>query len=100
MTLVLLVLALTGCDPETEGKVRYKPVLLPVSLTVGPDGVAIEGETSFITPIGEFSIGAEYSCRRATEARSTCYSAIGRRARPGLTRCSRFRLAATSSRSL
>ncbi|MFC5921915.1 hypothetical protein [Micromonospora vulcania] len=58
---MLLVLALTGCDPETEGKVRYKPVLLPVSLTVGPDGVAIEGETSFITPIGEFSIGAEYS---------------------------------------
>ncbi|MFG1756312.1 hypothetical protein [Micromonospora echinofusca] len=59
--LALLVLVLAGCDPETEGKVRYKPVLLPVSLTVGPDGVAVEGETSFITPIGEFSIGAQYS---------------------------------------
>ncbi|MEU7677044.1 hypothetical protein AB0C42_19795 [Micromonospora taraxaci] len=61
MLLVLLVLALAGCDPEAEGKVRYKPVLLPVALTLGPDGVAVEGETSFITPIGEFSIGAEYS---------------------------------------
>ncbi|WP_119663995.1 hypothetical protein [Micromonospora endophytica] len=61
MMLVLLVLVLAGCDPEAEGKVRYKPVLLPVALTVGPDGVAVEGETSFITPIGEFSIGAEYS---------------------------------------
>ncbi|MEW2375671.1 hypothetical protein AB0883_06130 [Micromonospora sp. NPDC047812] len=59
--LLLLLLVLAGCDPETEGKVRYKPVLLPVSLTVGPDGVAVEGETSFVTPIGEFSIGAQYS---------------------------------------
>ncbi|MFF0720464.1 hypothetical protein [Micromonospora sp. NPDC003816] len=58
---MLLVLVLAGCDPEAEGKVRYKPVLLPVALTIGPDGVAVEGETSFINPIGEFSIGAEYS---------------------------------------
>lgn len=60
---LLLALVLAGCDPEGEGKakVRYKPALLPVALTVGPDGVAVEGETSIVTPIGEFSIGAEYS---------------------------------------
>ncbi|MFY1704442.1 MULTISPECIES: hypothetical protein [Micromonospora] len=62
MSLVLLCLVLTGCDPETSGKVRYKPVLLPVALTVGPNGVAVEGETpSVVTPIGEFSVGADYS---------------------------------------
>ncbi|SCF19049.1 hypothetical protein GA0070561_4119 [Micromonospora saelicesensis] len=60
---LLLALVLAGCDPEGEGKgkVKYKPALLPVALTVGPDGVAVEGETSIVTPIGEFSIGAEYS---------------------------------------
>ncbi|WP_431976365.1 hypothetical protein [Micromonospora haikouensis] len=60
---MLLALVLAGCDPEGEGKgkIRYKPALLPVALTVSPDGVAIEGETSIVTPIGEFSIGAEYS---------------------------------------
>ncbi|RGC70867.1 hypothetical protein C5N14_01865 [Micromonospora sp. MW-13] len=63
MVLILLALVVAGCDPETEGKgkLRYKPPLLPVALTLGPDGVAVEGETSFVTPIGEFSIGAEYS---------------------------------------
>lgn len=59
--LVLAALLLTGCGSETSGKVRYKPALLPVALTIGPDGVAVEGETSIVTPIGVFSIGAEYS---------------------------------------
>jgi len=60
---LLLVLVLAGCDAEGEGKakVRYKPALLPVALTISPDGVAVEGERSIVTPIGEFSIGAEYS---------------------------------------
>ncbi|KXK63570.1 hypothetical protein AWW66_02115 [Micromonospora rosaria] len=35
--------------------------MLPVALTVGPDGVAVEGDTGVVTPIGEFSIGAQYS---------------------------------------
>ena len=53
-----------GCNNNQESppklNVSYKPPLLPIRLVVNTDGnVYAEAEGSIVTPIGEFSIGAE-----------------------------------------
>jgi hypothetical protein len=50
----LITFFLSACSPYVE----YQPFLLPVKLMVSPNGTEIAGETSIITPIGEFTIGA------------------------------------------
>lgn len=38
----------------------YQPILLPVHFNVSASGISIGGNTSLVTPIGTFSIGASY----------------------------------------
>ena len=52
---------LTACNGNTEPEVGYKPSFLPIKFLVSPSGIKVSGESSIITPIGEFSIGASYS---------------------------------------
>lgn len=59
--LAVVTLFLPGaCGGSTSPEVTYKPELLPVTIEIGPDGITLRGDTSVITPIGEFSIGAKY----------------------------------------
>jgi hypothetical protein len=58
--LVAMVLTTAGCK-GTEVKTSYHPAFLPVKLEWGPSGMKVTGESSLVTPIGIFSIGAEYS---------------------------------------
>ncbi|HET9142006.1 hypothetical protein [Actinophytocola sp.] len=67
---IILLFALSpvaacGGSPDESGApepgVAYKPVLLPVKFSVTPQGVSITGDTSIVTPIGEFSINARYT---------------------------------------
>jgi hypothetical protein len=54
----IVVLILAGCSTS----VSYKPPLLPVKLVIDNAGnISVVGEVSFVTFIGEFSIGAEYT---------------------------------------
>ncbi|RJL32788.1 hypothetical protein D5H75_15105 [Bailinhaonella thermotolerans] len=58
--LAALVLAVSGCSAG-EVKGTYHPVLIPVKFEWSPSGVKVSGETSVVTPVGVFSIGAEYA---------------------------------------
>jgi hypothetical protein len=58
--LAAMVLSTAGCA-GADVKASYQPAFLPVKLEWGPQGVAVTGETSLVTPIGVFSIGAEYN---------------------------------------
>jgi len=50
-------------------KVEYKPPFIPAKLVIDNQGnVAIEGEASLVTPVGEFSIGAEYELKREEDS--------------------------------
>ncbi|MEU7892342.1 hypothetical protein AB0B45_05685 [Nonomuraea sp. NPDC049152] len=61
---VLLVIAvlvgISACS-DTEVKGSFRPAFLPVSLDWGPGGLKVSGQTSLVTPVGVFSIGAEYA---------------------------------------
>ncbi|MBB6349488.1 hypothetical protein FHU36_006033 [Nonomuraea muscovyensis] len=56
----LAIVASAGCAAG-EAKGSYKPALLPVKLEWDSSGVKVTGESSLVTPIGVFSIGAAYS---------------------------------------
>ncbi|MFB4281572.1 MULTISPECIES: hypothetical protein [unclassified Nonomuraea] len=58
--LAAMVLATAGCA-GTNVKASYHPAFLPVKLEWANGEVKLAGETSLVTPIGVFSIGAEYS---------------------------------------
>ncbi|WP_306207220.1 hypothetical protein [Actinoplanes sp. RD1] len=60
---LFLLLSLPACtdDPAVHPEVHFKPVLLPVKFTIGPDGVDVSGESTMVTPVGVFSINAKYS---------------------------------------
>jgi len=59
-SLLLVILILTGCSASgVEGS--YRPAFIPVKFTVNPSGdLQISGESSLVTPIGVFSVGAKY----------------------------------------
>jgi len=62
-------IVLSGCNNHRQNppkiKAAYKPPLLPVRLVIDADGnVYAEGDASIVTPIGEFSIGAELPIRQ------------------------------------
>jgi len=62
LTVFLLLSVLPACDPATgQPEAGYRPLFLPVKLVITPSGVSVSGQTSIITPIGEFSIGAKYA---------------------------------------
>jgi hypothetical protein len=58
---LVLLAALGGCGSGITPQASYKPELLPFKINVSASGIALEGDTSIITPIGEFSIGAQYA---------------------------------------
>lgn len=64
LCLVLILLITTVCAACSENNtgigVTYKPEFLPVHLSLSSSGVSIGGDTSLVTPIGTFSIGASY----------------------------------------
>lgn len=50
-----------GCE---KAAVSYRPPIVPVHFTVGGDGhISVGGDTSLVTPIGLFSVGAEYALK-------------------------------------
>jgi hypothetical protein len=58
----LIVATLSACSSgSTTPEVKYKPEFLPVELVIGPEGINVQGDARIVTPIGEFSIGANYS---------------------------------------
>ncbi|MGJ6962524.1 hypothetical protein ACSDR0_11505 [Streptosporangium sp. G11] len=59
-SLLLMILVLAGCSASgVEGS--YRPAFIPVKFTVNPSGdLQISGESSLVTPVGVFSIGAKY----------------------------------------
>ncbi|WP_157547789.1 hypothetical protein [Nonomuraea candida] len=58
--LVTVVLATAGCA-GTDVKASYHPAFLPVKIEWADGKVQLAGEASLVTPIGIFSIGAEYA---------------------------------------
>ena len=57
----LITVVCAACTENNPGaSVTYKPEFLPVHLSLSSSGVSIGGDTSLITPIGTFSIGASY----------------------------------------
>jgi hypothetical protein len=61
--IAIVVLSLTHWT--CRGKASYKPPLIPAKLVFDNYGaISVEGELSFFTLVGEFSIGAEYSLKR------------------------------------
>jgi hypothetical protein len=62
LALVVAILAVcAGCGSNFSAGVKYKPLYLPVTLSVGISGDTIEGNVSFASDIGQFSIGARYN---------------------------------------
>lgn len=63
LTLVLsLSVAACGANgSDVRPDVEYKPVLLPVKFVVDTDGVYVTGESSMVTPIGVFTLNANYN---------------------------------------
>jgi hypothetical protein len=49
-----------GCGGNIQPDVGYKPAFLPIQFDVSQSGITIGGDTSIVTPIGVFSIGAHY----------------------------------------
>jgi hypothetical protein len=62
--LITATVAITGCE-STQGS--YSPEFLPVTLTMGSNGVTVSGNRSIATPIGVFSIGASYALPSAND---------------------------------
>jgi hypothetical protein len=62
ITLVLLAsLIMVGC----RASVGYKPPIVPIRLIVDSErNVSIVGDATLLTPVGSFSIGAEYVLKR------------------------------------
>ncbi|WP_305783677.1 hypothetical protein [Symbioplanes lichenis] len=60
---LFFLLSATACsdDPSVHPEVDFKPALLPVKFTIGPNGVDVSGESTIVTPVGLFSINAKYS---------------------------------------
>lgn len=64
---VILTFLNTACGGSVRPGLNYQPVFLPVHLSVSSSGVAIGGDTSLVTPIGTFSIGASYLLPRQND---------------------------------
>ena len=61
MLLGFLSVVLAACVRFSVG---YQPPVVPVRVVVHDDGnITVEGSSEFITPVGTFSIGAEYSLK-------------------------------------
>lgn len=61
LAVIMLLALLTACGGVAKTEFSYKAPFLPFSLVFRPpDHWSISGDQSFATPIGEFSIGAEY----------------------------------------
>jgi len=63
LVLIIFMIILAACG-EGNGNVQgsYKPAFIPFKITYSPEGgVAVSGDQSIVTPLGEFSIGAKYS---------------------------------------
>lgn len=57
----LITIVCAACSENNPGiGVTYKPEFLPVHLSLNSSGVSIGGDSSLVTPIGTFSIGASY----------------------------------------
>ena len=56
----IFIVSCVACGSNVQARLSYKPAFLPVKLTVSSSGVSIGGDTSLVTPIGTFSIGASY----------------------------------------
>jgi len=62
LILLAALLPASACDQgTTEPSAGFKPILLPVKFSIGPQGVSVTGDSSIVTPIGEFSITARYT---------------------------------------
>ncbi|MET9336421.1 hypothetical protein [Nonomuraea sp. NPDC003804] len=59
--LVIAVLVGTSACSDTQVKGSFRPAFVPVSLEWGPGGLKVSGQSSLVTPVGVFSIGAEYA---------------------------------------
>lgn len=72
MFVALVIAILSGCtayEPAVGISASYKPPMLPVKLIIDTKGnVTIKGEASLVTPIGTFSIGADYSVRTTQDS--------------------------------
>ncbi|MFI6181148.1 hypothetical protein ACIA8R_36870 [Nonomuraea sp. NPDC051191] len=67
VVLAVMILTTAGCA-GTGMKASYHPTFLPVKLEWGSDGmVQVSGETSLVTPVGVFSIGAAYNLPEADD---------------------------------
>lgn len=53
--------AVSSCGSGVQPTVAYQPDILPIKINVSADGVSVEGSKDIITPIGVFSIGAQYA---------------------------------------
>jgi hypothetical protein len=60
LALLTVLATIAGCG-EAKPQFSFKPEFLPLTITVGPDGVAVSGNASIATPIGVFSIGVQQS---------------------------------------
>ncbi len=89
---IVAALTLSACGGTTTPGASYKPAFLPVELSVGPDGVAIHGDSTIVTPIGEFSIGASYSLPEREP--DTIYVVVRDRKRAGIGLDSVFKIRA------
>ncbi len=59
--LIVLLLTVTLLNAHIIPIVTYKPPLLPFSISINTDGkITISGDLSIVTPLGTFSIGADY----------------------------------------
>jgi hypothetical protein len=57
----LITMACAACTENNPGSnITYTPEFLPVHLSLSSSGVSIGGNTSLVTPVGSFSIGASY----------------------------------------
>jgi hypothetical protein len=62
--MLVFLLLVSACQPSRV-KVEYRPLFIPVKLVIDNRGnVSVEGEASLVTPVGVFSIGAEYELKR------------------------------------
>jgi hypothetical protein len=58
---LLLGLSLTGCGGTPTASVSFKGNFLPVGISISTDGKSfVQGDVSYATAIGTFSIGAKY----------------------------------------
>ncbi|NRQ31078.1 hypothetical protein HII36_04410 [Nonomuraea sp. NN258] len=58
--LAAMIMVTTGCQ-GSDVQASYRPAFLPVKLEWGPAGWKVTGESTLVTPLGVFSIGAHYT---------------------------------------